>query len=76
MKDWNKGFLHVLDQLTDAGHYEEKTFQSIFHKIQKTENSFIFVVEDKNNGKIVGSATVIVEQKFIKKAGKVTFSKF
>lgn len=74
--DFEKGFTQVLGQLTEIGNYEKQRFISVFKMVREKANSFIFVVEDKSVGKIVGCATLLVEQKFIRNGGKVVSTIF
>ena len=61
----------MLKQLTEVGEYEEKKFLEIFEKIQRIEDTiYIIVVEDKETGIVVGTGTVVLEQKFIRGGAK------
>ena len=63
---WN-GFLTSLDSLRKASDIENGKAEEIFEKIQKNPDYIIAVAE--NEGKIIGSATLLLEQKFIHKGG-------
>jgi glucosamine-phosphate N-acetyltransferase len=67
LEDYHKNFLQLLEQLTtvDAINITYSDFVKHFNKM----NSNIFVVED--NGKIIGTCVVLVENKFIHKLGSV-----
>ena len=65
--DYNKNYLQLLSQLTEVGHITSKKFSNILDKIQ----SQIWVFEDKQLNKIVASASILLEQKFIHEGGIV-----
>jgi glucosamine-phosphate N-acetyltransferase len=65
--DYHKNYLQLLSQLTEVGHITLEEFFSIFAKIQ----SQIWVFEDKDANKIVASASIFLEQKFIHGGGIV-----
>lgn len=58
--------LKLLEQLTVVGDFD---YISICEKILNNSNIHIFVAESEN--KIVGMATIVIEQKFIHKGGRV-----
>lgn len=65
--DYNKNYLKLLSQLTEVGHISYNDFSEILSKIQ----SQIWVFEDTNANKIVASASILLEQKFIHGGGIV-----
>lgn len=65
--DIHNGFLTSLDSLRRASNLEEAANQ-IFQKIDSDENHIVIVAE--MDGKIVGCATILVEQKFIHNGGR------
>jgi glucosamine-phosphate N-acetyltransferase len=65
--DYHKNYLQLLSQLTQIGHITPEEFSNIFAKIQ----SQIWVFEDKHAKKIVASASILLEQKFIHEGGIV-----
>jgi len=68
-KDLFNGFLESLDSLRKASDLGPKKAKEIFKKISSDKNYKIFVAE--LDSKIVGAATIFIEQKFIYKGGKV-----
>ncbi|ODN02333.1 putative glucosamine 6-phosphate N-acetyltransferase [Orchesella cincta] len=69
--DHQKGFLTNLAQLTAVGDISEKEFHDAFDKMKATPNTYyVTVIEDLNKGVIIGSATLLMEQKFIHNCGK------
>ena len=68
-EDIEKGFLKSLDSLKKASELDKEVAKDILKKIISDQNHIIHVAED--NGKIVGSTTLLIEQKFIHKGGYV-----
>ena len=67
--DLKNGFLESLDNLRQASNLEQNSARNILKKIFENENHIIHVAEF--DGKIVGSATLLIEQKFIHEGGIV-----
>tara|TARA_B110000263_G_scaffold55703_1_gene47156 strand:+ start:226 stop:660 length:435 start_codon:yes stop_codon:yes gene_type:complete len=67
--DIEKGFLKSLDSLRKASELDKEVAKDILKKIISDPNHIIHVAED--NGKIVGSTTLLIEQKFIHNGGYV-----
>ena len=67
--DIEKGFLQSLDNLRIASNLNIEIATDILKKIISNPNHIIHVAE--HNGKIVGSTTLLIEQKFIHEGGKV-----
>ena len=65
--DYHKNYLQLLSQLTQVGHISPDEFSNILEKIQ----SQIWVFEDTAANKIVASASIFLEQKFIHGGGIV-----
>ena len=65
--DYHKNYLQLLSQLTQVGHISPEEFSNILAKIQ----SQIWVFEDTVANKIVASASIFLEQKFIHGGGIV-----
>ena len=49
------------------------TFTGRFAKMKNAGGYYVIVIEDRNSGKVVGSATLVVEQKFIHNCALVSF---
>jgi glucosamine-phosphate N-acetyltransferase len=67
--DLEKGFLESLDNLRKASDLDKNVARDILIKIISDPNHIIHVAED--NGKIVGSTTLLIEQKLIHNGGCV-----
>ena len=67
--DLDNGFLESLDSLRQASNLEQNSAKNILNRISKNENHIIHVAE--LDGKIVGSTTLLIEQKFIHEGGFV-----
>lgn len=68
-EDIGKGFLKSLDSLRKVSELDNGVAKDILKKIISDPNHIIHVAED--NGKIVGSTTLLIEQKFIHNGGCV-----
>lgn len=71
--DFNRGFLQLLSQLTDVGDISESQFLSQFHRMKLGGDYFVTVIEDTRKEEIIGSATLVIEHKFIHECGSVCF---
>ena len=67
--DLENGFLESLDNLRQASNLEHNSAKSILEGILENENHIVHVAE--LDGKIVGSTTLLIEQKFIHEGGFV-----
>ena len=67
--DLKNGFLESLDNLRQTSNLQQNSVRNILKKILENENHIIHVAE--LNGKIVGSTTLLIEQKFIHEGGFV-----
>jgi len=67
--DLEKGFLESLDNLKNVSDLEEDEAKKILKNILGNSNHIIHVAE--LDSKIMGSATLLIEQKFIHKGGLV-----
>ena len=67
--DLENGFLESLDNLRQASNLEHNYAKGILKGILENENHIVHVAE--LDGKIVGSTTLLIEQKFIHDGGFV-----
>uniref|UniRef100_A0A1B6GCY7 Glucosamine 6-phosphate N-acetyltransferase n=2 Tax=Cuerna arida TaxID=1464854 RepID=A0A1B6GCY7_9HEMI len=66
--DYNAGFIELLGQLTTTGDISYDEFEDTFQSMKKCPNTyFVVVIEDTTLGRVVGSSTLVLEQKFIHK---------
>lgn len=63
--DYDKGFLQLLSQLTSTGNITRKQFDERFTQMKSAGGYYVTVIEDKRISKIIGAATLTIEQKFI-----------
>ncbi|XP_039757815.1 probable glucosamine 6-phosphate N-acetyltransferase [Pararge aegeria] len=63
--DFDKGFLQLLSQLTNTGNITRKQFDERFTQMKSSGGYYVTVIEDKRISKIIGAATLTIEQKFI-----------
>ena len=68
-KDLFNGFLESLDSLRKASDLSPKKAKEIFKKIKSDKNYKIYIAI--LDSKVVGTATIFIEQKFIHDGGKV-----
>ncbi|MEK9681806.1 MAG: GNAT family N-acetyltransferase [Nitrosopumilus sp.] len=69
MEDLQNGFLTSLDSLRKASDIDKSKAEEIFKKIDSNPDYTIAVAE--MDGKVVGSTTLLIEQKFIHQGGLV-----
>jgi len=67
--DLERGFLEALDFLRNASELDKNKSKEILKKIKQNDDHVIYVAVD--DGKIVGSTTLFIEQKFIHDGGLV-----
>ncbi|CAH1162755.1 unnamed protein product [Phaedon cochleariae] len=65
LSDFDRGYLQILSQLTNVGNVSKANFESQFQKMRNTGGHYITVIEDTKINKIIGSASLITEFKFI-----------
>ena len=68
-KDLFNGFLESLDSLRKTSDLSPKKAKEIFKKLKSDKNYKIYVAIF--DSKVVGTATIFIEQKFIHEGGKV-----
>lgn len=67
--DLDSGFLESLDSLRKSSDLDKNKAKEILKKINKNPDHTIFVAQYQ--GRIIGSTTLLIEQKFIHGGGKV-----
>lgn len=65
--DYDRGFLQLLAQLTKVGDISREQFEERFETMQRCPGHYyVTVVEDMDQGKVIASATLACELKFIR----------
>lgn len=72
--DFDRGILSVLSQLTVVGEVTRADFESRYDWMfpRHADTYFIVVIVDKKLDKVVGSASLMMERKFVRNAGIVS----
>jgi len=69
-RDYDRGFLEILGQLTSVGHITKQHFLEQFDEMRRSPRTYyITVIVDTKLDKIVGSGTLVREKKFIHQCG-------
>lgn len=71
MNDYDRGFVGLLNQLTDTAILSRDHFMERFEQMKRSGTIFIVVIEDLESHKIVATATMVLEMKFIHRCGCV-----
>ncbi|KAI8895598.1 acyl-CoA N-acyltransferase [Globomyces pollinis-pini] len=72
LDDYNKGYLPLLEQLTQVGNITQQTFQTQFEWFQKHADIHrIIVIKDTQTNQCVATGSIMVERKFIHECGQV-----
>lgn len=70
--DFENGFFETLSNLTTVGDIRtNEDRRKIINRILGDPNYIIIVAEEQENQTIIGTATLLIEQKFIHNGGKV-----
>ncbi|CAD6184609.1 unnamed protein product [Caenorhabditis auriculariae] len=71
MNDHQNGYLDLLSQLTSVGDVDDEWFEKRFISMRDTNPKayYVVVLADEKNDRIVASATLVIEWKFIHQAG-------
>jgi len=65
------GYTELLSQLTDVGQYTQEMFEKRFSSMCACPDTYyVIVLEDTKSGQVIGSASMIIEQKFIHAASQ------
>ncbi len=70
--DLSNGFFETLSNLSEVGSIgkEKNLAENILKIIKQDKNYIIIIAEDKKNHQVIGTATLLIEQKFIHNGGK------
>ncbi|XP_035795922.1 probable glucosamine 6-phosphate N-acetyltransferase [Anopheles albimanus] len=67
--DFHRGFLQILSQLTKVGDVSLTQFLNRFAQMRASGDYYVTVIVDTRLDKIIGSATLVLERKFIHGCG-------
>lgn len=72
-RDFENGFFETLSNLTTVGdiYSNDELKKEIIRRVLENQNHIIIVAEDLESSKIIGTATLLIEQKFIHNGGRV-----
>ena len=72
--DFNIGFPKVLSGLTEVGSVTREQFEQTWDAMFATKSDIykVIVIVDKAKNEIIGSGTLMIEQKFIRNCGKAS----
>lgn len=72
-RDFENGFFETLSNLTTVGdiYSNDELKKEIIRRVLENQNHIIIVAEDLESRKIIGTATLLIEQKFIHNGGRV-----
>lgn len=68
-EDFDKGFLETLRDLTVVGEISRQRFNQRLREVALNPDHYIYVAE--RDGRVVGSATLLIERKFIHQCGSI-----
>ncbi|PVD25878.1 hypothetical protein C0Q70_13542 [Pomacea canaliculata] len=64
--DYHNGYMELLQQLTKVGEVTKAQFEDRFSQMKACPDTYyIIVIENQTTGQVIGSATLVKEQKFI-----------
>ncbi|KAI8992247.1 acyl-CoA N-acyltransferase [Pilobolus umbonatus] len=70
--DYERGFLKVLEVLTEVGGHTKQEFTDQFNYMKKHNHEyFTITITEDSKDKVVAVGTIMVERKFVHKNGKV-----
>lgn len=71
ISDYDRGFLELLGQLTSVGEISREEWEDRFMNMKKCPETYLVtVIEDTTTNRVIGAATLVVEQKFIHNCAK------
>lgn len=68
--DYHKGFLKLLEQLTVVG-ADDISYEDFLQQYNKLKSN-VFVVRNKTGDKVIGTSSILVEEKFIHSLSSVS----
>lgn len=65
--DYDRGYLELLSHLTHVGNISKASYLKRFNSMKRHSGTYyVTVIEDTLKNKVIGAATLVVEQKFIR----------
>ena len=72
LEDYDLGYLGLLSQLTSVGEISREEWEERWHQMRDCNSTYyVIVLEDRELGRVVGAATLVMERKFIHSCGSV-----
>ena len=72
LEDYDLGYLNLLSQLTTVGDISREEWGERWHQMRDCNSTYyVIVLEDREVGRVVGAATLVMERKFIHSCGSV-----
>lgn len=71
VNDYNKGYLDLLENLTQVGTISEDYFKVQYEYLRNRQDSYVRVIEDRTTNRVVATGSIYIEYKFIHQVGKV-----
>jgi len=70
--DFDKGYMKLLEQLTVVGDVSKDVYEARFNEMASLPDTYFTIVfEDTSKSKIVATAALTIERKFIRGCGKI-----
>lgn len=63
--DYSRGYLNLMAGLTKVGNYSKEIFEAQFEAMKRQIGAYYIVVIQDSSAKLVASATLLIEHKFI-----------
>ena len=72
LEDYDRGFLELLGQLTSVGEISRDQWEQRWREMKECSGTYyVIVIEDLENKRVIGAATMVMEKKFIHSCGSV-----
>ena len=72
LEDYDQGFLELLGQLTSVGEISRDQWEQRWREMKECSGTYyVIVIEDLENKRVIGAATMVMEKKFIHSCGSV-----
>ena len=72
LEDYDRGFLELLGQLTSVDEISRDQWEQRWREMKECSGTYyVIVIEDLENKRVIGAATMVMEKKFIHSCGSV-----